>query len=551
MTSTRTAGILAWDEKHEASSPSPGGSEQPAFVPRRNTRHRIRSLPRRDPRKRRRRRRRRKTDEQNDLFTTFTLNRDPENSKYLPYEEIVYPKLFNRPLGAGPQTPANGTAETDNLGAAAELDNMWVVGFVEDARRRQKELLLKELRDFVRLPGSEVLPGARGALSTISSLSSRTTLDSLERSVVKPEIDGNGTKDEGGSAQTGGTRGDYEREDQDDGRASSLDGTTMGSSSSALTPLERSKLRQLERRLASSSRDAGRRKLGRPAGIAAYNSANRKLKKILRGSKLPHINPAVKSQGLEEVLRRTRDELAAAVRIQRVYKQYYRQKRFKTLARQIKGVILIQALARGVLARRFVAEWYVRRSAMVLSWQTVIRRMLSNLRWRRRLEVEQSSASRLQAILRGYLGRKKARDHRRSLAVLRIQCLWRGCVERGKADRLWLGAQATRIQCLARVVVARRSVQRKRRICNAAATSIQRCFRGFVARRVMRRLIWERAIAQRVDFVRVLAAEEEWLRENIELTQRRVGRMGLQERLKEALDAEAVAHRAVLDLEVR
>lgn len=34
----------------------------------------------------RRRRRRQRTEVQNDLFTSFTLNRDPQNSKYLPYD---------------------------------------------------------------------------------------------------------------------------------------------------------------------------------------------------------------------------------------------------------------------------------------------------------------------------------------------------------------------------------------------------------------------------------------------------------------------------------
>lgn len=99
-------------------------------------------------------------------------------------------------------------------------------------------------------------------------------------------------------------------------------------------------------------------------------------------------------------------------------------------------------------------------------------------------------------------------------------------------------------------MVAKRVVGRKRRILNAAARSIQRCFRGTVARGTMKRMIWERGMAQRVDFLRVLAAEEEWERENIEITQRRSRRMRLEERLAEALSAEAAAHASVFELEV-
>lgn len=517
-----------------------------------------------------RRRRRKRTEAENDIFTSFTLNRDPENSKYLPYDEVVYPKLFNRPreaqlppaalknaparqrregdgeVAATGRAPAEGGGGSLPLAAAAELDNMWVVGFVENARRHQKDLLLKELRDFVRLPGSTVLPGAHAALATISQIEVSTSFNSSSRGSGKSNI---GKRNGGGEgrarAATGGARsarggvGDTEDDDQ-----------SSGGGTSSLTPLERLKLRELERRLSQASLGVRDEDARRHAGLAAYGAANRKLRKILRGARPPAIGPAVKSQSLEAVLQRNREEREAAVRVQRLYKHYYRRKRFDALIRQLKGVVRVQALARGVIARRFVAEWYSRRSSMVLAWQTIIRRMLSNIHTRRRLEIERRAASRIQAAARGRVAREKTKKRKASLAVLRIQCLWRGCVDRARVDRVWLGVQATRIQGLARVMVAKKIVERKRRIFNAAARSIQRCFRGTVARDAMKRLIWERGVARRVDFLRVLAAEEEWERENIEMTQRRSIRMRLEERLEEALSAEAAAHAVVLELEV-
>lgn len=519
--------------------------------------------------RRRGRRRRQRTETENDLFTSFTLNRDPENSKYLPYDEVVYPKLFNRPRearlpraaaqaveglreGSGgaavERAPAAGGGGSLPLAAAAELDGMWLVGFVENARRNQKDLLLKELRDFVRLPGSTVLPGAHAALATISHIEVSTSFNS-STNTHRNRMGSQDGDDGAGRARSAagdayGARG-RTRADSDDNDPSSSGGT------SALTALERLRLRELERRLSQASLGVRDEDVRRHAGVAAYSAANRKLRKILRGARPPVIGPSVKSQSLEAVFQRNRAELAAAVRIQRIYKHHYRKKRFNALIRQLKGVVNIQALARGVIARRFVAEWYLRRSSMVLAWQTIIRRMLSNIHWKRQLEIEYRAASRLQAGARGRAAREKALNRRASLAVLRIQCLWRGCVDRARIDRIWLGAQATRIQGLARVMVAKRVVGRKRRICNAAARSIQRCFRGTVARSAMKRLIWERAVTRRVDFLRLLAAEEEWERENMELTQRRSSRMRLEERLKEALEAETAAHTSVFELEVR
>ena len=134
-----------------------------------------------------------------------------------------------------------------------------------------------------------------------------------------------------------------------------------------MSELERLRLRELERRLSQASLGVTDADVHRRASLHAYGAANHKLRKILRGARPPAMGPAVRSQGLEAVFRRNREELAAAVRVQRAFKHHYRRKRFNQLIRQLRGVVRIQALARGVLARRFVAEWYSRRSVMVLS----------------------------------------------------------------------------------------------------------------------------------------------------------------------------------------
>lgn len=532
----------------------------------------IRSSSKPRPKQKPKRRPRHRTEAENDLFTSFTLNRDPQNSKYLPYDEVVYPKLFNRPKEARRRQPPllktepfpaaarprvgkataaleaisarMGDADEDKkalaMVAAAELDSMWVVGFVEDARRNQKDLLLRDLRDFVRLPGSTVLPGAHAALDTINLIRKPTSFNSSSPNSKAKAVSADGER-RGGADDT---------DDTESAAGAGAGGDKPTAGKNALTDLECLRLRELEKRLSQESLGVKDEDVRRHAGVQAYGAANRKLRKILGGARPPAMGPAIKSEGLEAVFRRNREERAAASRIQGLFKHYYRRKRFGQMILQLQGVVKIQALARGVIARRFVAEWYARRSVMVLAWQNIIRRMLSNIQWRRRLALEQRAASRIQAAERGRAGRRKSRGVKINLAALRIQCLWRGSVDRARVDRIWLGTLATRIQGLARVMVAKRVVGRTRRICNAAARSIQRCFRGTVARKAMVRLIWARSMAHRLDFLRVLAAEEEWERENIEITQRRCRRMMLEEKLETAVEAEAAAHAAVFELEV-
>ena len=49
------------------------------------------------------------------VFTHFTLNKDPECSKYMPYDEVAYPQL-ERPLNREQQY--------------GEMETMWLQGFL-------------------------------------------------------------------------------------------------------------------------------------------------------------------------------------------------------------------------------------------------------------------------------------------------------------------------------------------------------------------------------------------------------------------------------------
>lgn len=60
------------------------------------------------------------------LFSTFVLNRDKANSKYLPYDKVVYPKISSNPQHViSPEE------------AAAHVNSLWVVGQIEQSGRVQ------------------------------------------------------------------------------------------------------------------------------------------------------------------------------------------------------------------------------------------------------------------------------------------------------------------------------------------------------------------------------------------------------------------------------
>lgn len=513
------------------------------------TREHIFQIPRRKRSQRRKPRRLQCIERVNELFTSFTLSRDPENTKYLPYNEVIYPKHFNRPTSRRSMAPTQSTLvngkggnRDSHLNAAAEMDSMWMVGFIEDAQRHQKATLLKELKYFIRLPGSTVLPNSRSTLDTISLMKTPASFNSLTTSASSRQD----------NVSAGQLLPDMSIrvEDVDHFEDGAVGAGSSEGGKSALTPLENLRLRELERRLSQASLGISDREARRGAGIHAYTAANQKLRKVLSGARPPAVGPSLKSKGLEAVLRRNRDELSAAIRIQRPFKVYFRRKKFWRLIGQLRGVTRVQALARGVITRKYVTEWHSRRNSMVCVWQTIIRRGLSNNRRQRCLVVENRAATRLQAVARGRAGRNKAEHTRANLAALRIQCLWRGSVDRARADRMWLGALVTRVQALVRMMSARRKVECKRRIYSDASRTIQRCFRGALARGKMAKMIWERGINQRMNFMRSVASEEDWERESMGVMQRRWNMARLDERLEEALSAESAAHALVFNLEV-
>lgn len=58
-----------------------------------------------------------------ELFTKFTLTKDPKSSQYMTYSEVFFPKLFDPSTAAAPPE---------------SIDRLWMLGFQDEAIRKQK-----------------------------------------------------------------------------------------------------------------------------------------------------------------------------------------------------------------------------------------------------------------------------------------------------------------------------------------------------------------------------------------------------------------------------
>ena len=105
-----------------------------------------------------------KNEPPQEVFTHFTLNKDPECSKYMPYDEVAYPRL-----------PVAGSAhaEAKRLAAQAEMETMWLQGFLDHTQQNEDTAVAKSIAPFLDMPGSHIFPTAQTELRRLERLRKR------------------------------------------------------------------------------------------------------------------------------------------------------------------------------------------------------------------------------------------------------------------------------------------------------------------------------------------------------------------------------------------
>ena len=90
--------------------------------------------------------RKKKEKKKTEMFNHFTLNKDPEVSKYMPYDSVAYPKMER--MKAGPSH-------------AAEMETYWMAGLLDHVEQSTTKILSNNVGPFMALPGPGILPAAK------------------------------------------------------------------------------------------------------------------------------------------------------------------------------------------------------------------------------------------------------------------------------------------------------------------------------------------------------------------------------------------------------
>jgi len=432
------------------------------------------------------------------VFSTFNLNKDPSCSSYMPYDDVSYPKLRHSKMSAGNNTdelgmevPPPGGTNDKNPQAFAELDSMWMVGFLHHNKKMKDEEQSKELEPFLRLPGSTVLPEAEKEMRKVAE---RNLKGRIEKLGLEPRFD------EG---------------DKKGGRSDNR---------SKMSDEERMRLDELGDLLVK------KRKRAKNPGMALYRQANRKINRVLMEKKPLRHPPSMKSGLMEKMFEVERRETQAANIIQGFWHKYLIVKRLRDNFQKGKKIKVIQALVRGMITRKWLALWYKNRFLMIVQWQARIRRYIITAKDRKAKARDWEASIKCQKCARMFIEKCKAKRRQLELATQRIQCMWRGIIARARCDKMWLDKQVTVLQAFARFAMAKGKFDEEKEEMYEAACLIERCYRGYYGRRRKNELLYERETLARTNQTRLFASDEQYWSDHVKLLQKRLKKLNLEEK---------------------
>jgi hypothetical protein len=483
-----------------------------------------------------------------DFFSYHVMNEDPEMSKYLDYDGLVFPKPY----------------EVTKL-PPEFIDKLWVSGFMDRANRdgvkkmkeEHKKMALTRRRKFDKPPKEEEED------YTPLRLASDVVDDSAERAAAEVAARAKAKLEElmKGVPVKKKKKGPMDSDsDEDDGRTvHSLgeDISVLSSNPSVASKvelseeqkaardkqeqdeIERKRRRELEeKRIADEkARIAAIPKVFKPYLNQIYEKSRNLEKEAAAAALSDAAAAALKereqsisflSLDLDYVFDRERQEHEAAKRIQQSWKKIGRLRPWKNIVKNMLAARTIQRIAKGMITRKWVARWYNTRHFTIGCVQALYRKYISNKELFPRQELEWKCVIKIQKIVRGKFGRLKSARVKYRIAAIHIQALWRGVVARAKSDRVWLNKIVVPIQTLVRGYLARGGLSTMIAENNAAAIVIQKRFRCYHARQKVGDMLRHRESEYRMDTIAQLTSDGEHIQEKIEKMIRRLLRKDFQ-----------------------
>ena len=376
------------------------------------------------------------------------------------------------------------TCRAASVSASAELDSLWMAGFLDHATSTQDEEIKATLRSLLSLPGSDILPAADGNLKSHPSNACKATND-------------------------------------DSGNGMSLEEKERLESAKRRLLMKQKRLR-CSSPLASKKVKPKVKPKPSKTSPTPYHSANAKISKVLQTRTPMHQPAQMQSDLLEHLFQINRREISAAITIQSLWRRCVSIGHTKRIILSYRSAKMIQAIVRGHLARMRVYRIRQRLLRAVLKCQCQYRCRNAWRRWRHNQLMERIAATKCQSVARMRLARRIILRLRLRHAATQIKSVWRGYQGRRHRAQRRLYRNATVLQCWRRAELAKRAVKHLHLMKHEAANHIERWWRGHCARMRRDELLYQRTIETRSNQVRVLAAEEQFWSDRLQDLEKRM-----------------------------
>ena len=101
----------------------------------------------------------RREQQKEELFSHYVLNKDPEASKYMPYDEVAYPSLVRKARDVGELQES----------APQELEHLYFAGHLDYLRRTEQKRVQASFKPSWRLLGAGCCPARPSRCANIRS----------------------------------------------------------------------------------------------------------------------------------------------------------------------------------------------------------------------------------------------------------------------------------------------------------------------------------------------------------------------------------------------
>lgn len=477
------------------------------------------------------------------FFSAHVLNRDPEVAKFLDYSELIYPKPYN---------VLEGTGGIEDM-PPDFMDKMWISGFLDranrDANAIAKAEAIKRAQEMAKKQRGKG-KGLKSKLAAAAAAAAATEEENTGGPTFPPHPTAIAIGKFGPLKASMNHLGDQVSTISQD--ISNIEShMSVASSHSSVSTAQQLFFADLEREAqAKEKAEEARRRaamkkksekkhivtmmkpyadsvtdyllkkqsgnwLPKPSDKKSENEAKEDQLAGKEGDEIEATFASFYSVDLDRIFDKERQEHEAAIVIQKWWKKFSRLVPWLYAVKCMTAAARIQRLVRGAIVRKWVAKWYNSRNKVITKVQANIRRMLSNIKTKPRLALEQVKAVEIQRIIRGKIGRLKWLRKRWNIAALHIQALWRGVVARSLCDKLWLDKVVVPIQQMARKRVAGRFVKQVRKELNEAVLVIQKKVRSRISCKRLTNKLINRENEYRLDSITMTTTEEEYFGEKI------------------------------------